>query len=83
MSRAPEVQVLDFQTQQCKILPSIALSYALMYAKDYMLRSYDTIYQEEISQGNFDSLPEVSGKTNINIFIVKIAFILLNLNLFV
>ena len=57
--RAQEVQIIDFQTQQEKLLPNITLSYALNFTKKYMLETYTTIYETELSQGNFQSVSEV------------------------
>ena len=59
MYRGPECQVLDYQTQQMKLLPLIASSYALIQAGQYMLRYYAQA-RAEIAQGNFDDMPEVS-----------------------
>ncbi len=54
----PEVQVMDYQTQQLKLLPLIATAYALIGTGQFILGMYLQI-QSEISEGNFDSLPEV------------------------
>ena len=51
--------MIDFQTQQEKLFPNIALAYALHFAKKYMLQTYYAIYETELSQGNFNSVPEV------------------------
>lgn len=54
------MQIIDFQTQQHKLFPNIALAYALHFTKRYMIDSYTTIYEQELSRGQFDSVPEVS-----------------------
>ena len=51
---------MDYQTQQFKLLPLIASSYALILTGQYMLR----IHMEsraEIAEGNLESLPEVGS----------------------
>ncbi len=55
---APEIQVIDYQTQQFKLLPLIATAYALMLTGQYMRRMFVQC-QAEISQGNLEPLPEV------------------------
>ena len=57
--RAGEVQIIDFQTQQDKLFPNIALAYALHFTQKYMLQTYFTVYETELSKGNFSSLAEV------------------------
>ena len=51
--------MLDYQTQQFKLLPLIASAYAIMFAgtelRDIYFRS-----NSEIQQGNVELLPEVS-----------------------
>lgn len=56
--RAPEVQVLDYQTQQMKLLPLIATAYALIQMGQFMLRHYAQA-RSEIAQGNLEVMPEV------------------------
>ena len=56
--RSPEVQVMDYQTQQFKLLPLIASSYALILTGQYMLRIHMQS-RAEIADGNLESLPEV------------------------
>ena len=58
---------MDFQTQQEKLFPNIALAYALHFTKSYMLNSYHTIDRNELQQGIFKSVPEVSSSDCINI----------------
>ena len=54
----PETQVLDYQTQQFKLLPLVASAYALCFAGLYMMRMH-LEFQAEIYGGNLESLPEV------------------------
>ncbi len=56
------MQVMDYQTQQLKLLPLIATAYALNISGIDMMRTYYQI-QSEIMDGNFDSLPEVCTHT--------------------
>ena len=58
--RGPEYQVLDYQTQQMKLLPLLASAYALIQTGQYMIREYAR-GRSEIAQGNLDVLPEVCG----------------------
>ena len=57
-SSEPETQVMDYQTQQYKLLPLIAATYAFLFAGDYMVQVYNETWSE-ISKGNFDSMAEV------------------------
>ncbi len=57
--RGPEVQVLDYQTQQLQLFPLLAAAYALVLAGQSLLRQYVSI-QGEIEQGNFEHMQEVS-----------------------
>ncbi|XP_064382738.1 peroxisomal acyl-coenzyme A oxidase 1-like isoform X2 [Halichondria panicea] len=59
----PEVQVMDYQTQQHKLLPLIATAYALISTGQFMLRMYMQI-QSEIMEGNFSSLPELHATSS-------------------
>ena len=54
----PETQVLDYQTQQYKLLPLIATAYAMTFTGVYIFRKHVEV-RAEISEGNLDSLPEV------------------------
>ena len=58
--RSPEVQVMDYQAQQFKLLPLIASAYALILTGRYMLRVHMES-RAEIADGNLESLPEVGG----------------------
>ncbi len=57
--RTKEIQVIDYQTQQFKLFPLIATAYALLKAGQYMMRMFIQC-RAEISEGNLESLPEVS-----------------------
>ncbi|XP_064622963.1 peroxisomal acyl-coenzyme A oxidase 1-like [Lineus longissimus] len=55
---APESAILDYQTQQYKLFPLLALSYALMFAKNSMLDIYRKS-NERMGSGDFSTLPEL------------------------
>ena len=57
-SRQPETQVLDYQTQQYKILPLIATAHAMMAASQQILATYYELLGE-IFEGNAEVLAEV------------------------
>uniref|UniRef100_A0A8D0GEF7 Acyl-coenzyme A oxidase n=1 Tax=Sphenodon punctatus TaxID=8508 RepID=A0A8D0GEF7_SPHPU len=60
----PEAKVLDFQTQQQKLLPQLASAYAFHFIMGYL----DTFYSKgcaEIKQGKFDSLPELHALASV------------------
>ena len=54
----PEVKILEYQTQQYKILPQIAIVFAQWFSAHATRRTYNTV-QEEIAKGNLNLLPEV------------------------
>uniref|UniRef100_A0A3P9MI55 Acyl-coenzyme A oxidase n=1 Tax=Oryzias latipes TaxID=8090 RepID=A0A3P9MI55_ORYLA len=54
----PEPQILDYQTQQYKLFPLLAMSYAFSFVGQYMTNTYQRI-NEEINRGNFTELPEL------------------------
>ena len=58
-SSGPEMQILDYVTQQYKLLPQIANSYALKMASRFMMQLYVTT-KGEIQEGDLSSLPVVS-----------------------
>ena len=62
--RSPEVQVMDYQAQQFKLLPLIASAYALILTGRYMLRVHMES-RAEIADGNLESLPEVGGSLTV------------------
>ncbi|XP_023809978.1 peroxisomal acyl-coenzyme A oxidase 1 isoform X1 [Oryzias latipes] len=54
----PEPQILDYQTQQYKLFPLLAMSYAFSFVGQYMTNTYQRI-NAEINRGNFTELPEL------------------------
>ena len=56
--RAPEPQVLDYQTQQYKLFPWLAASYAYSFAARYLYDAND-VFQKELSTGDTSKLKEV------------------------
>jgi len=50
--------VLDYQTQQFKLLPLLASAYALTQAGISMMQQYIT-YRAQMSEGKLEGLPEV------------------------
>ncbi|XP_072239611.1 peroxisomal acyl-coenzyme A oxidase 1 isoform X2 [Leuresthes tenuis] len=54
----PEPQILDFQTQQYKLFPLLAMAYAFTFVGQYMTKIYHRI-SGDISQGDFSELPEL------------------------
>ena len=57
--RAPEQQILDFQTQQYKVFPTLAASYATYFISETMMALYQSAYGE-IMKGNTKKLGEVN-----------------------
>ena len=53
-----ESKILDFQTQQAKIFPPLAMSIGFHMAANSVWEMYNTI-QNEIEQGAYDNLPEL------------------------
>ena len=51
--------MLDYQTQQFRLLPLLASAYAQCFAGHFMNKMYVEV-MEAIAEGNLDSLPEVS-----------------------
>ena len=54
--------MLDYQTQQFKLLPLLASAYALGFVSNFMNKMYFEV-MEAIGKGTLDSLPEVSVTT--------------------
>ncbi|KAL8212789.1 UNVERIFIED_CONTAM: hypothetical protein K2H54_058684 [Gekko kuhli] len=54
----PEAKILDYQTQQQKLLPQLAMAYAFHFGCDYLQEIFDQGYAET-KQGKFDLLPEL------------------------
>ncbi|NXI59991.1 ACOX2 oxidase, partial [Chloroceryle aenea] len=53
-----EAKILDYQTQQEKLLPQLAAAYAFHFINDYLQELFNRAY-EEIQTKNFDTLPEL------------------------
>ncbi|XP_050169126.1 peroxisomal acyl-coenzyme A oxidase 2 [Myiozetetes cayanensis] len=53
-----EAKILDYQTQQEKLLPQLAAAYAFHFINDYLQELFDRGYRE-IQRKNFDMLPEL------------------------
>uniref|UniRef100_A0A672UVA5 Acyl-coenzyme A oxidase n=1 Tax=Strigops habroptila TaxID=2489341 RepID=A0A672UVA5_STRHB len=53
-----EAKILDFQTQQEKLLPHVAAAYAFHFINNYLEDLFNRGY-EEIQRENFDMLPEL------------------------
>lgn len=56
--RGEEAQIIDYQTQQYRLFPLLATSYAMYFAGRFM---YDFYLKTtaEIEGGNLDSMPQV------------------------
>ncbi|XP_053151016.1 peroxisomal acyl-coenzyme A oxidase 2 isoform X2 [Hemicordylus capensis] len=54
----PEAKILDYQTQQQKLLPQLATAYAFHFLCAYMQDIFNKAYTE-INGGKFDLLPEL------------------------
>lgn len=54
----PEPQILDYQTQQYKLFPLLAMAYAFSFVGQYMRQTYNRI-SGDINQGDFSQLPEL------------------------
>ncbi|XP_048345794.1 peroxisomal acyl-coenzyme A oxidase 2-like isoform X2 [Sphaerodactylus townsendi] len=54
----PESKILDYQTQQQKLLPQVATAYAFHFLCDYLQEVFDRGYAET-KEGKFDLLPEL------------------------
>nr|XP_054748420.1 peroxisomal acyl-coenzyme A oxidase 1-like [Lytechinus pictus] len=53
-----EAKILDYQSQQLKIIPNIATSFAFILTGKQMMKTYfDSL--AEMNEGNFSSLPEL------------------------
>ncbi|XP_017948522.1 peroxisomal acyl-coenzyme A oxidase 2 isoform X1 [Xenopus tropicalis] len=53
-----EPKILEYQTQQQKLLPLLATCYAIHFTTCHVNKVYDEVYGA-IQAGNFDSLPEL------------------------
>ncbi|XP_013380838.1 peroxisomal acyl-coenzyme A oxidase 1 isoform X2 [Lingula anatina] len=57
----PEVQIMDYMTQQYKLFPALAAAYALFFAKEQIMKEYVRVTKEIQEDSNFKSLPEFHG----------------------
>ncbi|XP_029040875.1 probable peroxisomal acyl-coenzyme A oxidase 1 [Osmia bicornis bicornis] len=57
-SEKPEVQILDYVTQQYKIFPNMAACFAFRMAAEWIWNMYNTV-TAELDQGDLDKLPEL------------------------
>ena len=58
-SRAPEPQILDYQTQQYKLFPRLAAAYAYRFAATALHEQFGRVLGE-IKKGQLENLAEVS-----------------------
>lgn len=58
-NREQEAKILDYQTQQEKLLPQLATAFAFHFINNYLQELFNRGYRE-IQRKNFDMLPEVS-----------------------
>lgn len=58
LHREPEPQILNFQTQQHKLFPVLAMAYAFTFVGQYMKQTYNRI-SGDIHAGDYSELPEV------------------------
>ncbi|XP_037782717.1 peroxisomal acyl-coenzyme A oxidase 1-like [Penaeus monodon] len=54
----PEPQILDFQTQQYKLLPQIASVFALLFSANDLVTTYLQV-SKDMTKGNMEMLPEL------------------------
>ena len=54
----PEAQIIDYKTQQYKLLPGLATGYALKFAFDHVWSLFHDA-QKKIAAGDYSMLPEV------------------------
>ncbi|KAJ7317100.1 hypothetical protein JRQ81_003262 [Phrynocephalus forsythii] len=59
----PESKILDYQTQQQKLLPQLATAYAFFFVGEYLLEIFNKGYRET-KEGIFDMLPELHALTS-------------------
>lgn len=61
--REPEPQILNYQTQQHKLFPVLAMAYAFTFVGQYMKQTYNRI-SGDIHAGDFSELPEVPARAH-------------------
>ncbi|XP_070594233.1 peroxisomal acyl-coenzyme A oxidase 2 isoform X2 [Erythrolamprus reginae] len=54
----PEAKILDYQTQQQKLFPQLATTYAFHFICDYLQETFQRCY-DQTQEGKFDLLPEL------------------------
>ena len=57
-SSEPETQIMDYKTQQYKLLPGLAMAYATKFTFDHVWRLFQET-QKKIAAGDLSMLPEV------------------------
>ena len=55
-----EVQVLDYQTQQFKVLPCLATAYAFWFSGRFMQTFFNAV-SREMDEGAMEQLPQVTA----------------------
>ncbi|KAK3931837.1 putative peroxisomal acyl-coenzyme A oxidase 1 [Frankliniella fusca] len=55
---APEPQVLDYRTQQYKLIPAIASVFAMKFSANWIWEMYNVV-NSELDQGDLERLPEL------------------------
>ncbi|KFU89148.1 Peroxisomal acyl-coenzyme A oxidase 2, partial [Chaetura pelagica] len=58
-----EAKILDYQTQQEKLLPQLATAYAFHFIDHYLQELFNRAYRE-IQRKNFDMLPELHASSS-------------------
>ncbi|XP_051483612.1 peroxisomal acyl-coenzyme A oxidase 2 isoform X2 [Apus apus] len=58
-----EAKILDYQTQQEKLLPQLATAYAFHFINDYLQELFNRAYRD-IQRKNFDTLPELHASSS-------------------
>uniref|UniRef100_A0A1I8AV65 Acyl-coenzyme A oxidase n=1 Tax=Steinernema glaseri TaxID=37863 RepID=A0A1I8AV65_9BILA len=61
--KGDEVQVLDYQTQQHRLFPQIARSFAFLFTGQYVKKLYSQV-TDDIAAGNAELLPELHALTS-------------------
>ncbi|KAL9961620.1 hypothetical protein ACROYT_G030602 [Oculina patagonica] len=59
----PEAQIIAYKTQQYKLLPGLAMAYAIKFTFDHVWRLFQEM-QKKIAAGDFSMLPEVHAITS-------------------
>ena len=59
-SSEPEPQILDYQTQQYKLIPQLATVFAVFFSAKTLWDTYNEV-TGSIQEGNLNQLPRVNG----------------------